>query len=85
MYQNLVYQSQNWPSFCIWRDLYLCKLSKVIKSLWLNVHPDKLIYLLVLNLKMPITKVNGVSFGIPKDCMLQNLTMMPLSMISSKP
>ena len=31
------------------------------------------------NLKMSITKITGVSFGTPKDYMLQNLKMMPLS------
>ena len=68
MSQKLLYQRQNWPSLCIWRDLYLCQLSEVF---WLNVHPDKLICLLVVNLKMPITKVNGASFRSPKDYMLQ--------------
>ena len=43
------------------------------------MHPDKLICQLVLNLKMSITKVTGVSFGTPKDYMLQNLKMMPLT------
>ena len=49
------------------------------------MHPDKLICLLVLNLKMPITKVTGASFGTPEDHMLQNLTVMPLLIRSSKP
>ena len=82
MCQNLVCQSQNWPNLCIWRNMYLCQVSKVVKSFWLIVHPDKLICLLVLNLKIPITKVTGVSFGTSKNYMLQNLTMMPLSIRS---
>ena len=55
------------------------------KSFWLNVHPDKLICLLLLDLKMPITKVTGASFGTPKDYMLQNQTLMSLSIRSLKP
>ena len=82
MGQKLVHQRQNWPSPWIWRYLYLCHLNKVF---WPNVHPHKLICLLVLNLKMFITKVTGVSFGTPKDYMLQNLKMMPLSISLWKP
>ena len=29
MYQKLVYQCQNWPILCIWRDLYMPHLCKV--------------------------------------------------------
>ena len=50
-----------------------------VKPFWPNVQPHKLICLLVLNLKMPITKVTGVLFGNLKDYMLQNLRIMPLS------
>ena len=46
-----------------------------VKPFWPNV----LICLLVLNLKMPITKVTVVLFGNLKDYMLQNLRIMPLS------
>ena len=56
-----------------------------VKPSWLNVHPTKLICQLVLNLKMPITKVAGASFGTPKDYNLQNFTMIPLSIRSAKP
>ena len=35
----------------------ICTCANWVKSFWLNVDPDKLICLLVLNLKMPITKL----------------------------
>ena len=47
-------------------------------------NPDKLICLLVLNLKMSITKVTGVSFGTPTDYMLPNLKIMALCSSASK-
>ena len=68
MCQKLVYQRQNWPSPCIWRDLYLCHLSKVFIKV-LNVHPHKLICLFTIT-ELTITKVTGVSFGTSKDHML---------------
>ena len=49
------------------------------------MHPDELICQPVLNLKMYITKVTGVSLETPKDYMLQNLKMMPLTIRSWKP
>lgn len=38
-----------------------------------------MIFQCVLNLKMSIAKVIGVSFKFPKDYRLQNLKMMPLT------
>ena len=63
----------------------ICTCDTWVKSFWVNMHPDKLICLLVLNLKMPVTKVTGVSFGTPKDYMLQNLKMITLSIWYWKP
>ena len=82
MCQKLLYQHQNWSSPCIWRDMSLCHLNKVFLA---KCVPVKLICLLVLNLKMLITKVTEVLFGPPKEYMLQNLKMTPLSIKSSKP
>ena len=50
---KLLYQCQNWSNTCIWRDLYLCYLSK--DFFWLN-------NLLMLNLKISIVKVSNCSF-----------------------
>ena len=48
------------------------------------MHPGELICQLVLNLKIYIPKVTGVSFGTPKDYMLQNLKMITLTIRSWK-
>ena len=63
----------------------MCTVKLQLKPLLPDVHSDQLICLLVANLKMSVTKVNEVSFGIPKDCMLQNLKIILLSIISWKP
>ena len=65
----------------VYRDI--CTCATWVKSFWLNVLPDKLICLLVLNLKMFIIKLTRVSFGTPKGYMLQKCV--PLSIRSWKP
>ena len=82
MYLKLLYQHQNWPSPYIWRDLCCATW---IKPFLPNLHSDQPICLLVLSLKMFITKVTRVSFGTPKDNMLQNLKMISLSIRSWRP
>ena len=59
----------------------ICTFVFSVKPFWPNEHPDKLIYPLVLNLKMSSTYVTGFSFGTPKDYILQNLKKIPLSII----
>ena len=59
----------------------MCQLSKLF---WPDVHPDELISPFVIYTKIYITKVSGVSFEIPKDYILQNLKMMPLTIRSWK-
>lgn len=63
-------------------DLFLSHLSKGFLS---NAHSDKLIYvfLLLLNLKMSITKITRVSFGNTKNYMQENLKMTLLLIRSS--
>ena len=68
MSPKLVYQRQYWPSPC---SGDICTYASLVKSFWANVHPDKLICMLVLNLKKSITKLTRVSFGTSKDYMLQ--------------
>ena len=63
MEPKFVDQCQNWPSPCIMRDLYLCHLSKVFLA---KCELHKLLSLHVLNLKMSIREVTGVSFGSQK-------------------
>ena len=82
MYPKLVYQHQNWPSPCIWTDLYC---STWVKPFLPNVHSDQLIYLFVFNWKMSTTKVTKVSFGTPKDWLPKNLKMILPSIRSWKP
>ena len=62
----------------------ICTCANLVRSFCVNVHSDKLICLLVLNLKMSITKLNRVLFGNPNNNMLRTLKMMPLSIRSSK-
>ena len=82
MFPKLVYQHQNWPSPCTWRDLYC---TTWVKPFLPNVHSDQLICLLVLNVKTSATKVTGVSFGTLRHYMLQNVKMMSVSIRSWKP
>ena len=63
MYPKIICQHQNLSSSCIWRDLELCYLSN---AFLVKYAPDKLICLFVLNLKISITKVTGVSLGTPR-------------------
>ena len=62
-------------------NIYYC--ATWLKPFWLNMHSDELICQFLLNLKMFITKVTGVSFG-TVDYMLQNLKMFPLTIKSWK-
>ena len=49
----------------------ICTCITWIKPFWPDVHTHKLISLLVLDLKMSITKLNRVSLGTPKEYMQQ--------------
>ena len=61
----------------------ICTCATWAKPLLSNAHLDKLISLLLLNLKMSITKVTGVSFEYTKNYIQENLKMMLLSIRSS--
>ena len=61
-------------------EIYYCVTS--VKPFWSNMHPDEQIVQLV---KISISNVTGVSFGTPKDYILQNLKMMSLTIRSWKP
>ena len=63
----------------------ICTVKLQLKPFLPDVHSDQLICLLVANLKTSVIKVTEVSFGIPKDCMLQNPKIILLSIISWKP
>ena len=79
MYPKLVYQHQNRPSPAS-GEICTVPLEKVFLT-----KCAQLIYLLVLNLKTSITKVTGVSLGTPKDYMLKNFKLIPLSIRSQTP
>ena len=68
MCPKLVFQRQRWSNTWIWKYLYLCFLSKVLLA---NLHPNKLICLVVLNFGMSITKLSRVLFGTSTVYMLQ--------------
>ena len=85
MCPKFLYQHENRPCILAPKsgEIYYC--ATWVKPFWPNVHPDELICQFVRNLKMSVTKVTGVSLETLKDCMLQNLKMIPLTIRSWKP